>query len=136
MPTITLTLTDDTLARLRAGETTLTLTATLRERKPKSAPLPPSLVEAHRRVSELWGTHQPGVSIPLAWKLLRPLCEEHGADTVIEALGVYLDWNRGRAVQPVWFVREYAQWQTRADMDLMTAEAERAAFRHSMRLRG
>lgn len=135
MATITLTISDELLTRLKAGETTLALTATLRERKPrKSEPLPEHLRDAYTTVVELWAKYQPDVSPALAWKALKPLLESRGAG-VLDAMALALDWNEGRKYQPVWFAKEEAEWDARTALDLFTLDEERTRYRQRFGLR-
>lgn len=135
MATITLTISDELLTRLKAGETTLALTATLRERKPrKSEPLPEHLREAHRFVVDEWTLFQPDVSPALAWKAVKPLLDDYG-DGVLRGMALALDWNQGRKYLPVWYVREWAEWQNRLALDLFTQDEERTRYRQRFGLR-
>lgn len=134
MPTITLTLTDDQLERLRAGDSTLTLTATVRERKPKAAPLPDHLKDAYHAVVELWHRSQPQVTPSLAWKTMKPLVEYHGV-SVLDAMALALDFNEGRAYPPTWFAKDVAFWQGLTERDLFAQEEARALYRRSNGLR-
>jgi hypothetical protein len=132
MPTITLTITDEQLARLKAGETTFTLTATLREKKPKTAtPLPEHLRDAYTTVVELWAKYQPDVSPALAWKTVKPLLESaEDMSRVLDAMAMCLDWNEGRKVMPTWFVKDYGPiWEDRVGTDMFTEEEARHAYR-------
>lgn len=126
MATITLTLDDVTLERLRAGEP-LTLTATLREKKvKKSEPLPESLVGPHRTVVELWAKYQPDVSPALAWKAIKPIAEN---PLVLDAMALALDWNEGRKYLPSWFVKDVGAFSQHVLQDMFAQEAAREAYR-------
>ena len=134
MPTITLTISDEMLARLKAGETTFTLTATLKEKKPrKSEPLPDHLRDAHQVVIDLWARYQPDVSPALAWKTVKPLVESRGMEA-LDAMALALDWNEGRKYQPVWFAKEEAEWDARTTLDMFACEEQRHAYRKRLGL--
>lgn len=136
MPTITLTITDEMLERLRMGETTLHLVATLKEKKskPKSEPLPPHLADAYRTVVDLWAKYQPDVSPALVWKTMRPLVESYGME-VVDAMATALDWNEGRKYLPVWFAKELEEWGNRMCLDMFTGEEQREQYRKRFGMR-
>lgn len=126
---------------MKAGETTLTLTATLKERKPrKSEPLPDHLREAYQVVIDLWAKYQPEVSPALAWKTMRGMLEVDGAWThenqmyVLDAMALALDWNEGRKYQPVWFAKEFDEWEGRVLLDLFAQDEQRHAYRKRLGL--
>lgn len=138
MATITLTITDEMLERLRAGETTLTLVATLKEKKPrgKTEPLPEHLREAYDAVVGMWAHHQPSVSPALAWKTIRPMVEaSEDVSLLLESLALWLDWNSGRRVMPLWFTKDYGpSWEEVVHMDLFAQEERRANYRKRLGL--
>lgn len=134
MPTITLTITDEMLARLKAGETTLTLTATVKEKKPrKSEPLPDHLKDAYQTVVDLWAKFQPDVSPALAWKTMRPLVERDAFS--VDAMATALDWNEGRKYMPLWFAKEMEEWDARTRLDMFAYEEQRQQYRQRFGLR-
>lgn len=115
---------------MKAGETTLALTATLREKKPRKAdPLPEHLREAHKTVVDEWSKRQPEIAPALAWKAIRPLLDNGDGDwslsgqiNVLKAMATALDWNVGRKYLPAWFVKEFREWEQR------TAECDPFAY--------
>lgn len=119
---------------MKAGETTFTLTATLREKKPrKSEPLPDHLREAYQAVIDLWAKYQPDVSPALAWKTMRPLVEQIG-ESVLDSMALALDWNEGRKYQPVWFANDVAKWDAFVHLDMFQQEEKRHAYRKTFGL--
>lgn len=136
MATITLTLDQETLERLKNGEP-LTLTATLRERKPKTStqPLPEHLREAFEAVTALYAQHQPDVSPALAWKTLKPLIEANETSEAIDAIAIALEWNDGRKYPPHWLAKDFGYWMdTEYVTDPFTFEEKRTAYRKRLGL--
>lgn len=119
---------------MKAGETTFTLTATLREKKPrKSEPLPDHLRGAYQVVIDLWAKYQPDVSPALAWKTMKPLVESRGME-VLDAMALALDWNEGRKYMPVWFANDVAKWDAFVYLDMFACEEQRHAYRKTFGL--
>ncbi|MCA2991183.1 hypothetical protein [Gemmatimonas sp.] len=139
MATITLTISDELLTRLKAGETTLALTATLRERKPrKSEPLPEHLRDAYTTVVELWAKYQPDVSPALAWKTLKGCFQPDSTASqshALDAMKLALEWNEGRRYLPAWLVRDFGRWEYLASLGLFEQDEERMRYRQRFGLR-
>ena len=135
MATITLTVDAETLDRLKNGEA-LVLTATLKEKKPRTAePLPDHLKHAFQTLTEVYTRWQPTVSPALAWKTLKPLFtqrDDHAA--LLDSIGVALDWNHGRPYQPQWLLKDLAAWEERNRLDLFAFDEARERYRKSVGL--
>lgn len=129
MPTITLKIDTDTLAAMQRGEA-VQLTGTLRAKKAKAdARLTPEQEVLFHGVTELLDRKAPTLAIGRVWKDVKGrLSEEHPAD-VLDALEVCLDWVAGADEKAYFFTSDYAQWLNRAQLDLLSCEDERAAWR-------
>ena len=132
VPTITLTIDDDTLAALVAGEA-VALQATLRRKKTKQpAALTPEQDALRRAISDTLDAHGCAAHIPKVWKDVRAKLLHEPDDDLLTALDCCLDWCMGGLEAKVaWFVNDYVQWNARARMTLMDAEDERTAWRRA-----
>ena len=132
MPTITLTIDQETLDAMIRGEA-VQLTATLKAKKPR-VERPAEDVEAHKKVTEMWAAGQSTIPVARALRAFKKLpC---GLTEIVIPLDTAIDWNRGREYPPEWFVKDYAVWQERAGMDPFEAELERQEYRSRLKLKG
>lgn len=133
MPTLTLTIDSATLDAMFRGEA-VTFTGTLKARKPKADPAPLSDEERmlYQTTVDLYQHHDPAMPIGRAWKSVKKAAGT--PDQVAEALSLALDWNKGKAYAPEWFVKDFPEWQRRCEIDLFHAETERDQYRRRLGL--
>lgn len=129
VPTIMLTIDDDTLAALAAGEP-IQLTGTLRRKKTKkAAELTPEQAALHATIADVVTHNAPGVSVARVWtEVKKHLSNEHPED-ILPALDVCIDWCVGAPERVVWFARDYAHWREQSRRTPMDAEPDRVAWR-------